>query len=321
MNKIDLSRADLNLLVLFEAVLAERHVGRAAERLSLTSSAVSHGLGRLRRLLNDPLFLRTPKGVAPTARATELADPIADILARMRAVISIAEPFDPATSTRRFTIGAPDGASAVILPALLSDLRRHAPGIGISVRQILPPQTGTTPERAWQSALDDLETRAADIVVVPLETVPARFFAQTLYEETFIIASRADHPYAKAPTLDRFCQMRHVLVSLTGDAHGFIDDALAKRGRTRRIALTVPNFMMALALVAETDLIAALPKQFVARHRPRFAVVGTKAPVPVRRDRIRAIASKAAMMDLGVAWLMAALARATRDESRPAQPR
>jgi DNA-binding transcriptional LysR family regulator len=115
LNEIDLSRTDLNLLVLFQVVLEERHVGRAAERLNLTPSAVSHGLGRLRQLLNDPLFLRTPKGVVPTARATDLAGPIADVLARVRSVISTAEPFDPARSTRRFTIGAPDGTAAVFL--------------------------------------------------------------------------------------------------------------------------------------------------------------------------------------------------------------
>src|SRR3954447_5327487 len=110
LNKIDLSRADLNLLVLFEVVLAERNVGRAAQRLNLTPSAVSHGLGRLRRLLNDPLFLRTPKGVVPTARAMALAGPVADLLARARNVLASAAPFDAATSTRRFVIGAPDGA-------------------------------------------------------------------------------------------------------------------------------------------------------------------------------------------------------------------
>ena len=81
--------------MLFEAVLEERHVGRAAERLNLSASAVSHGLGRLRRLLNDPLFLKTPKGVVPTARAAELAAPIAEILARVRRVVASAEPFDP----------------------------------------------------------------------------------------------------------------------------------------------------------------------------------------------------------------------------------
>ena len=307
LNQIDLSRADLNLLVLFEVVLDERHVGRAAQRLNLSPSAVSHGLGRLRRLLSDPLFLRTPKGVVPTARATELAEPIADILARVRGVVSTAEPFDPATSQRRFTIGAPDGVSAVVLPPLLAELRRVAPSIDVSVRELLPPQGGNTFERAWQPALDKLEARAIDIAIVPLPDIPARFHAQVLYEEQFAIASRAGHPYAKAPTLNRFCRMQHLLVSLTGDAHGFLDEALAKRGLSRRIALTVPNFMMALAIVAETDLIAALPGQFLAMHAARFGVVTTKAPVELRRDHIRAVASKAAMKDAGVAWLFGVL--------------
>jgi len=97
--------------------------------------------------------------------------------------------------------------------------------------------------------------------------------------------------------------MKHLLVSLTGDAYGFVDTALAKRGLKRRIELTVPNFMMALAMSAETNLIAALPKQLVAMHAARFNIVSTKAPLPPRRDRIRAIVSKAALMDAGVAWL------------------
>ena len=120
LNEIDLSRADLNLLVLFETVMTERHVGRAADKLSLTASAVSTGLGRLRKLLNDPLFLRTPKGVVPTARATELAEPVAEILGRIRNVVATAEPFDPAKSTRRFMVGSPDGALGVFLPQLLA---------------------------------------------------------------------------------------------------------------------------------------------------------------------------------------------------------
>lgn len=304
---IDLNRADLNLLVLFEAVLQERHVGRAAARLNLSPSAVSHGLGRLRQLLSDPLFLRTPKGVVPTDRAAELAEPIADILARVRTVVSTAEPFDAATSARRFTIGAPDGVSAVILPLLLETLRRYAPGIDIGVRQLLPPRPVSKLEHAWQPGLDDLDARATDIAIIPTHEVPARFTAEILYGEDFVIACRAGHPYAKNPTLQRFCQMQHLLVSLTGDAHGFVDEALAKRGMARRIALTVPNFMMALAVLAETNLIAALPKQLVAMHGARFGVVSTKAPMPLPNDPIRAVASKAAMMDAGVAWLFGVL--------------
>jgi DNA-binding transcriptional LysR family regulator len=96
-------------------------------------------------------------------------------------------------------------------------------------------------------------------------------------------------------------------VSLPGDPHGFVDEALAKRGLSRRIELTVPNFMMALALIAETDLMAALPKHLVATHAARFGVVSVKSPLPPRRDPICAVASKAALMDAGVAWLLAAL--------------
>jgi DNA-binding transcriptional LysR family regulator len=318
LNQIDLSRLDLNLLVLFETVLAERHVGRAAERLHLSASAVSHGLGRLRRLLNDPLFLRTPKGVVPTARAAELAAPISDILGQIRKVVATAEPFDPATSKRRFMIGAPDGVSAVVLPPLLATLKKTAPGIDIGIRQILPPH-GVPFERVWQPALDDLEARAIDLAIVPIHETPARFEGQRIYEEEFVIAARIGHPYSKTPTLKRFCEMSHLLVSLTGDAHGFVDMALAERGMKRRIELTVPNFMMALAIIAETDLIGALPKQLVARHAARFRVVGTKAPLPPRRDLIRVVASRAALMDGGVAWLFGMI-RDTAKVSELRQP-
>lgn len=310
LNEIDLSRADLNLLVLFEAVLEERHVGRAADRLNLTPSAVSHGLGRLRRLLNDPLFLRTPKGVVPTARATELAAPIADVLARVRSVISTAEPFDPATSARRFAIGAPDGVSAVFLPPLLAELRQSAPGIDISVRQLLPTHGETSPERAWRSALSELEARAMDIAIVPSDDIPARFSKRTHYEEDFVVAMRAGHPFGDDPTLGRYCMMQHLVVSLAGDAHGFVDIVLAKLGCSRRIALTVPNFMFALAVIAETELISALPRRFVAMHAPRFGVVGLEAPLPLGRFRLNAVASKAAMMDMGLAWLFDVLGKA-----------
>nr|WP_260682786.1 LysR family transcriptional regulator [Rhizobium laguerreae] len=152
LNQIDLSRIDLNLLVLFETVMEERHVGRSGQRLNLSPSAISHGLGRLRTLLGDPLFLKTPKGVVPTDRAEELAAPTADILARVRSVVATAEPFDPARSQRRFTIGAPDGVSSVFLPPLLDLLAKSAPGIAISIRQLLPRQGEPSPDLAWRDA-------------------------------------------------------------------------------------------------------------------------------------------------------------------------
>lgn len=312
LNQINLSRTDLNLLVLFEAVLEKRHVGRAADRLHLSPSAVSHGLGRLRRLLNDPLFVRTPKGVVPTDRAMELATPIADVLARVRNVISTAEPFEAASSRRRFTIGAPDGVSAVFLPPLLAELRRSAPGIDIGLRQLLPTQGETASERAWRDAFADLETRGIDVAIIPSDDIPARFHRQLLYEEDFVVAMRAGHPFAEAPTLDRYCQAEHLVVSLSGDPYGFVDEVLAKLGQTRRIALTVPNFMFALAVVAETDFVCALPRRFAAMHAERFGVVCRNLPLAMSSFRLNAVAPKAAMMDAGLAWLLDVLGKGMR---------
>src|SRR5262245_63884365 len=127
LNRINLSRVDVNLLVVFSVVLEVRHVGQAADRLNLTPSAVSHALGRLRHLLNDPLFLRTPKGVVPTARALELGEPVAEILARVGRVMASAVPFDAASSSRRFVIGAPDAVMASGMVPLLECLTRKAP--------------------------------------------------------------------------------------------------------------------------------------------------------------------------------------------------
>lgn len=298
LNEIDLSRVDLNLLVLFETVSEERHVGRAAERLNLSASAVSHGLGRLRRLLNDPLFLRTPKGVVPTARALELAAPVADILARVRNVVSTAVPFDPAISSRRFTVGAPDGISSVVLRPLLAEMNQLAPHIGIAARQIL-----RSPIRVWHSAIEDLEARGMDIAIIPSDNIPSRFHRRCIYKENFVVALRAGHPFAEDPTLERYCAARHLVVSHGGDPHGFVDELLAKHGKSRRVALTVPNFMLALAVIAETDLITALPRRFVAMHAARFGVLCLEAPLELPSFSVNAVAPEVAMMDAGLAWL------------------
>jgi DNA-binding transcriptional LysR family regulator len=315
LNQNDLSRTDLNLLVLFEAVLQERHVGRAAERLHLTASAVSHGLSRLRGLLNDPLFLRTPKGVVPTERAIALADPIREILASARRVIASAEPFDPATSTRHFKIGAPDAVSTELLPSLLAAIRRAAPGIDIGVRNLLPNQM------AWAGAYAGLDAREHDIAILPfsdlpnLSEAPARFVTRPLYEEKFVVVMRAGHAFADKPTLARYCAQHHVLVSDTGDRNGYVDMLLAERGASRRVALTVPNFMTALAVVAQTDLLAALPSRFVKTYSARFRVTSKPLPLNQRISHIRAVAPSVALMDAGLAWLFDLIERTVGDSA------
>jgi DNA-binding transcriptional LysR family regulator len=312
----DLSRIDLNLLVLFEIVFQERHVGRSAERLHLSPSAISHGLGRLRTLLGDPLFLKTPKGVVPTERASQLAPTVAEILARIRGVVSSAAPFDPRHSTRRFVIGAPDGISSVILPSLLETLREVAPGVDIGIRQLLPVQGFTAPHLAWKDALKELEDRTTDIAIIPFDDIPVRFHKQKLYEEEFVIAVRKGHSLQRNPTLKRYCEMEHLVVSHTGDVTGFVDVELARKGAARRVALTVPNFNFALSVLAETEMVSALPKRFVEIYGARFNVVAIKAPLPLPRFSINAVVPKVAMMDAGLAWLVQLLGQVRTGNDR-----
>ena len=129
------------------------------------------------------------------------------------------------------------------------------------------------------------------------------FEKRLIYEENFVIAMRAGHPFANDPTIERYCEMQHLVVSESGDPHGFVDEQLAGQGRTRRIALTVPNFMFALAVIAETDLVLALPRRFVAMHASRFGVRVLDAPLRLPDFRLNAVMPKVAMLDMGLAWL------------------
>lgn len=308
LNQINLARVDLNLLVVFQAVLEAGHVARAASRLNLTPSAVSHALGRLRHLLNDPLFLRTPKGVVPTARALALGPPVAEILERVGTVVASAAPFDPATSRRRFLIGAPDAVMASAIKPLLQYLAVEAPGVDLGFIHLMPMEPGSKRDLPWQDALEKLERRAIDVALLPLRAVPPRFAASRLYDEDFVVAMRKGHPYARAPSHSAFLKAQHVLVSLSGEPRGFVDVWLAKRGQERRIAVTVPSFMMALDHIAHSNLIAALPRRLVAQHAAGFGLTFAELPFRRKPDPIQAVATKAALMDAGIAWLTDAIA-------------
>jgi DNA-binding transcriptional LysR family regulator len=303
-----LSRIDLNLLVLFEAVLEEKHVARAAARLNVSPSAVSHGLRRLRTMLHDPLFLRQPKGVVPTERALELAEPVSDILERARAVLESVAPFDARHSKRRFVIGAPDGASAVLLPELLEQLRAEAPGIDLGIRNLVGQ---------FETALTALDERSLDVALLPLVDLPARFVSHKLYDEDFVVVRRAERGAARHLSLSAYCALPHLVVSVSGDASGPIDRELAKRGKSRRVMLTVSNFFHALSIVADSDLVAALPRHFVARHGARYRVVSSEPPFPFLSAPLKAVAPAVATRDAGLAWLLEAIERAARHAKMP----
>jgi DNA-binding transcriptional LysR family regulator len=306
LNQIDLGRTDLNLLMLFEVVWQERHVGRAAARLHLSPSAVSHGLGRLRRLLNDPLFIRHPRGLNPTDRAIELAAAVGDILDRARAVIAAAEPFDSGKSRRQFVIAAVDAIGSVILPALTAALRKAAPGITVRIRAIYP-----------LDVVETLDRRDADLAIAPLLAVPARLTARELYQEDFVIAARKGHPFLAQPTLANYCAASHLLVGAGTDAKGFVDEALASRGLARQVALTVPSFMWALSVLAETDLLGAVPRRLVERNAVRAGIAAVEPPMPLRKDPVGVVVVKAAMSDPAIQWLLQRIVDSVAEQKVP----
>jgi DNA-binding transcriptional LysR family regulator len=306
LNQIDLSRTDLNLLVLFETVLREGHVGRAASALNLSPSAVSHGLGRLRRLMNDPLFLRTPRGVVPTDRALQLAPQIAEVLQGIRTILQGAEPFAPATSTRRFRLGVGDAFLCTTGPSLAARLATEAPDVAVAVLHIVPSFRQSLEEGPWDHVLAMLESRELDVAILPWITNPARFATRPVpaSEDRLVAVTRADHPYARNPSLDSYCAARHLVVSVRGDPVVATDATLAELGRTRRVVMTAPNFTSALFLAAKSDLVVSLPQSLVAAHGARFGLVATPLPFDVAASNIVAVTTRAALQDAGVAWLV-----------------
>ena len=281
--------------------MEERHVARAAARVNLSPSAVSHGLARLRKLFNDPLFVRHPKGLNPTQRSMEMAARVAEILSQARGLIAESEPFDPRLSSRRFTIGTVDAIATDLLPDLLSRLEAAGTSVSVGVRQIFPQET-----------VHALDGGKIDLALMPPMGWPARFDVRHLYDESFVIAARAGHPMISQLTLESYASAAHLLVSSEGASRGFVDDVLEKQGLHRRIRLSVPNFFLGLAIVGETDLVCAMPRRLVTHYGRRFGVVAIEPPVELRADPIELICPAAALNDIAMTWLIAKIEQCAR---------
>jgi DNA-binding transcriptional LysR family regulator len=257
MQQIDLTRTDLNLLVVFQALMEERHVGRAAARLCLSQSATSHALGRLRDLLADPLFVRHPRGVEPTIRARALAEPIAEALARMRAIVTPALPFDPTRLRRSFRIAAHDFSVLTLLVPLMAELRTRAPGVDLRTFPANP-----------ESAVALLDRGELDFALGAYPEVTSHRVQRTpLFIESFVGAVRLGHPHLRRGriTLQDFADLPHALVSPGGGTHGQVDDVLAPLGLRRHVAITVNQFLTLPFLIGSSDMVGVLPKRVADR--------------------------------------------------------
>ncbi|GLZ88508.1 LysR family transcriptional regulator [Metapseudomonas resinovorans] len=269
MNRNDLRRVDLNLLIVFETLMHERSVTRAAEKLFLGQPAISAALARLRTLFDDPLFVRTGRSMEPSARAMEIFALLSPALDSISTAVSRAANFDPATSNAVFRIGLSDDVEFGLLPALLRRLRAEAPGVVLVVRRtnyLLMPNL--------------LASGEISVGVAYTDELPANAKRKTLRRSKSKVL-RADS-VPGALSLDDYCARPHALVSFAGDLGGFVDEDLAKLGKTRKVVLAVPQFNGLGTLLAGTDLVAMVPDYTAAALTAAGGLRAEDPPLPVQ---------------------------------------
>ncbi len=270
---------DLNLLRVFDAVMTEQNLTRAANRLAMTQPAVSNALRRLRDALDDDLLIRTAHGVKPTLRAESLWPAVRQALSALEEAIAPEKNFDIATAQHTFRMAMADATAALWLPALVRSIEREAPGL--TIRMV--PLTTREPRPMLLRGDIDLAIGFFPGIVAQLTGGQGSSVSQIrheqLYSGRYVCVMRKDHPLANSElTLDNYCEANHLLVSFSGRAHGLVDDALGKLGRERRILLTVNQFFTAGRVVATSDLITVLPRHLIASTGITKALITKELP-------------------------------------------
>ncbi|MBK8209436.1 MAG: LysR family transcriptional regulator [Rhodospirillales bacterium] len=293
MQRLNLAAVDLNLLVVFDAIMAERSVTRAAECVRLTQPAVSHALSRLRTLFRDPLFVRTPAGMEPTPLALGLGPRIAAVLHEVGAILAPDQTFDPGTSDRIFSVGMSDYAASVFLPALARRIQQLAPGVTVVSRHTNHAE-----------GIGLLDAGDAELVVGNFPDPPQRLQSELLFHEVFLCALRAGHP-ALAGTfdLDAYLRCSHLNVSLRGEPVGYVDRVLARSRRRRKVTLVAGHFLVAPDLVAATDLVATEPARVLSPAAGRLGLKLRDVPFRVPGFAVVQMWPRRLDTDRGHAWL------------------
>jgi DNA-binding transcriptional LysR family regulator len=293
---------DLNLLRVLAALLREGSATRAARALDLSQSAVSHALGRLRGTLGDPLFVRAGKGLRPTPRAAAFAERLPALLGELGALLAADQDFDPQSSERRFCVAATDYGQLVLLPGLLARLGEQAPGVRLEVRQL---------ERSVVAALEDGEV---ELALGNFRQVPAALRRQALFDERFVCLLREGHPRVGSRlSLKAYLELSHVLVAPMGYRGSVVDDLLVERGaEPRRVALTVPHFLVAPFIVAASDLVLTVPERVARRYASALPLRRLAPPLEVPGFTISQLWHERMHHDAGHAFLRAAIAAELR---------
>jgi DNA-binding transcriptional LysR family regulator len=265
---VELQDIDLNLLVLFNQLLVERRVSKVADNLGLTQPAVSNSLARLRKLLGDDLFLRTPTGMQPTPFAEQLAEPVAYALGMIHGALNQRSTFDPKRSTRSFTIGMTDIGEIYFLPTLMDELGRQAPGVSLS-----------TVRNTAVNLKDEMEAGKVDLAIGLLPQLKAGFFQRRLFHQRYVCLFRQGHTLDKKKiSMTEFSAAEHLVVVSPGTGHGKVDELLERSGIERRVRLTVPHYVAIGNILQATDLVATVPERLAQRMTGPFGLTYVAHP-------------------------------------------
>ncbi|MCK1274611.1 LysR family transcriptional regulator [Bradyrhizobium sp. 61] len=303
---MNLASIDLNLLVAFEALMEERHVTRAGERIGLAQPSMSSVLTRLRALFGDELFVRSASGMQPTAKALALIQPIGDALAQIRGALAPTPTFDPATARRRLSVAATDYGDLVVVPPLVKALRRAAPGIDLLVRPIIDPVASVT----------SLERGDVDVLIGGHLPASPRVTRCTLFTENFVCVRDTKRAEGKARlTKDDYARLPHVLFSSAGGdgLPGAIDTMLARHGRKRRTAVTLAHVVAVPFAVAGTDLVATMSERIARRFARTAGVSIVPVPYDVEAFTIDLLHTRRAMADPALRWFIKLVGRVCRE--------
>ncbi len=270
---VNLGRIDLNLLVHLGALLTERSVTRAATRVGIGQSAMSHNLARLRELFSDELLTRGPGGMRLTPRAVMLLEPVQAMLAQVEALVSREQTFDPATAVRTFRFGLPDSMEILFMPALLARMREIAPGIHLRLYNFDASRL-----------FDDLDADEMDIAIGydAFQQGQLHHKRRKLFTETYVCMFNAEKTGITPPiSLDDYVRLPHVLTSLqpARNARGIVDDALEKLGLRRSVALTTPRFLTVPSLVARAPVVVTIQSRLARRFAAELGL--SLSPLPI----------------------------------------
>lgn len=268
---MNLRNIDLNLLVVLDALLEERHVSRAANRLGLSQPAASNALDRLRHRFGDPLLERRGRQMQLTSRAEALREPLRRVLQDLGAVVKGPAPPDIADLRQTVRLALADLVAEMVLPPLYGALSTTAPGVALAV---LPWSSG-------QSVAERLERDELDLGVMPPVDTPVPLKRERLLRVDYLVAMRRDHPAAADFGLKAWLAYPHLLVSTNGAQQGMLDPILAARGLRRHVKMTVSGFLMVPRILAETDLITLLPASYFCQAGRHPELVTFPPPIPL----------------------------------------